>query len=44
MQSGIKKIEYMVNDEEKQKIMVDNVIEFHKISNPEEVIVKYAEE
>lgn len=39
MKKGTKKREYRVNDEKRQQIRVGDIIEFHKISNPEEKIL-----
>lgn len=39
MQKGIKKREYRVNDEKRQLVRCDDLIEFAKISNPEETIL-----
>lgn len=38
MKKGIKKREYRINDEKRQQVRIGDVIEFHKISNPEEKI------
>lgn len=39
MKKGIKKREYRVNDEKRQLVRCDDVIEFEKLSNPEETIL-----
>ncbi len=39
MEKGIKKREYRVNDEKRQLVRCDDIIEFEKISNPEETIL-----
>lgn len=39
MKIGSKKREYRVNDEKRQQVRVGDIIEFHKISNPEEKIL-----
>lgn len=39
MKKGLKKREYKVNDEKRQQVRIGDIIEFQKISNPEEKIV-----
>ncbi len=39
MKKGIKKREYRVNDEKRQLVRCDDIIEFEKLSNPEETIL-----
>lgn len=39
MKKRTKKREYRINDEQMQQVRVDDTIEFHKLSNPEEKIV-----
>lgn len=39
MKKGIKKREYRVNDEKRQLVRCDDIIEFSKFSNPEETIM-----
>lgn len=44
MEKGIKKREYRVNDEKRKQVRVGDIIEFQKVSNPEEKILMDVEE
>ena len=39
MKNGLKKREYRVNDDKRQQVRVGDIIEFHKITHPEEKIL-----
>lgn len=39
MRNGLKKREYRVNDSKRQQVRVGDIIEFHKVSHPEEKIL-----
>jgi len=38
MNNGTKVREYRINDEKRRKVQIGDIIEFHKISNPEDII------
>jgi len=38
MNNGTKVREYRMNDEKRRKVQIGDIIEFHKISNPEDII------
>ena len=37
MNNGTKVREYRMNDEKRRKVQIGDIIEFHKISNPEDI-------
>lgn len=38
MNTGAKVREYRINDEKRRKVQIGDIIEFHRISNPEDII------
>ena len=38
MNNGSKEREYRINDDKRRKVKIGDIIEFHRISNPEDII------